>query len=149
MATYSTKSLCLVLTLVTAALPAHALAGPTANTANAPVEMWDVMTPTAEIKPIVSHIDVSSTQGFDAPGTVIPMMIKSPSRADFNGAAQPDMWDVISEDHSAKTVGVSHMDIQPSHSSDRLAFDISATTTLAPRSTVQSVSIQTETTPDA
>ncbi|GHA94931.1 hypothetical protein GCM10009069_17410 [Algimonas arctica] len=149
MATYSIKSLCLVLTLATAVLPAQALAGPALNTANAPVEMWDVMTPRAEVKLAVSHIDVSSTQGFDAPGTVIPMTIKIPSRADFSGPKQAEMWDVISEDHSAKAVGVSHMDIQPGQSLDRPAFDYSATLASDLRTNVPSESILTVGTPDA
>jgi hypothetical protein len=119
MATYSIKSSCLVLTLALVALPAQALAGNTASSANAPVEMWDVMSPRAEIKTVVSHMDVQPGQGFDAPGMVIPMDSLFVTRADFEGSAQgTEMWDTVPAQAQAQAVGVSHMDIQPGQSFD-------------------------------
>ncbi|MGJ8561252.1 MAG: hypothetical protein ACSHX3_13535 [Litorimonas sp.] len=119
MATYSIKPLLLAITLTGAVLPAHALAGPAATAVNTSVERWDVIAPRADVSPVVSHIDVTPGQGFDAPGTVIPMAIKIPSRDDFKASVQPtEMWDVMSKVAPAKVVSVSHMDIQPGQSFD-------------------------------
>lgn len=149
MATYSIKSFCLVMALTGTALPAHALAGPVAITANAPVEMWDVMAPRADVSLVVSHIDVLPGQGFDAPGTVIPRMIEIPSRADFKGPGhQSEMWDVATENSQPQAAGVSHIDIQPGQSFDAPAFDYPATTAAKPNLIVRSTYTQTVSTPD-
>lgn len=122
MATYSIKSICLVLTLAIVALPGQALAGSANTTVTAPVEMWDVMAPRAEAKTVVSHMDIQSGQGFDASGTVIPMDSLFVTRADFESGAQAtEMWDMVPAQPQAKAVGVSHMDIQPGQSFDHPA----------------------------
>lgn len=134
MATYSIKPLLLAITLAVVALPGQVLAGSAATTVNAPVEMWDVIAPRADVTSVVSHIDVMPGQGFDAPGTVIPMAIKIPSRTDFKASVQPsEMWGVTSEKAPAKLVGVSHMDIQPGQS-----FDGPAASASTPGATVPS-----------
>lgn len=120
MATYSIKSFCLVLTLAIVALPAQALAGNEANSASAPAEMWDVSAPHATVKTVVSHMDVQSGQGFDAPGTVIPMGSLFVTRADFERAAHAtELWDTRAAQTKPQAVGVSHMDVQPGQSFDQ------------------------------
>jgi hypothetical protein len=145
MATYSIKSFCLVLTLAGAALPVQALAGPAANTANAPVEIWDVMAPRAEVKPSVSHIDIAPGQSFDAPGTIIPMTIKIPSRADFTGPVQSsEIWDVVRDDPETPMLRVPHIDILPGQS-----LDIPAAYAPPSKTPLQTASTRTTNTPDA
>lgn len=139
MATYSIKSFCLVLTLAIVALPAQALAGSADTTATAPVAMWDVMAPRAEAKTVVSHMDIQPGQGFDAPGTVIPMDSLFVTRADFESGAQAtEMWDTIPAQPQAKAVGVSYMDIQPGTS-----FDHPASWTPKTAATDRATAIQT------
>lgn len=151
MATYSIKPLLLIIALAGAALPTQALAGPAgyqasaATNATAPVEMWDVIAPRAETKKIVSHIDVQPSQGFDMPGTFVPMRVQILTRADFTGAvAATEMWDAVPADNKRQDMGVSHMDIQPGQS-----FDYPATQAPAPLAIVRSASLALITTPDA
>lgn len=150
MATFSIRPLLLAIVLVGAALPTQAMAGPATTAATAPAEMWDVITPRAEHTPVVSHIDVVPSQGFqgqgfDAPGMTIPMEILIVTRAEFEGSVHAtEMWDAVADGTPPKAVGVSHMDIQPGQS-----FDYPTTYAPHTRATVKSASIQTRTTPDA
>lgn len=112
--------------------------------------MWDVIAPRANISPVMSHMDLSPAQGFDAPGTVIPMTIEIPSRADFKGPVHAsEIWDVAAQTNQPKAVGVSHIDIQPGTSFDAPAFDYSATEVVKPSLNIRTAYTQTAKTPDA
>lgn len=112
--------------------------------------MWDVIAPRADVSPVVSHVDVSPGQGFDAPGTVIPMMIEIPSRTDFKGPAHSsEIWDAVTQNNQTKAVGVSHIDIQPGTSFDAPASGYPATTAPKPSLIVSSAYTQTVSSPDA
>jgi hypothetical protein len=145
MATYSIKSLLLALTVAGTILPTTAMAGPAATQVNAPTEIWDVAAPHAETKTVASHMDVQPGQGFDAPGTVVPMNVTFISRAEFEGSVQAtEMWDAAPTNAASKAVGDSHFDIQPGQS-----FDYPAPTAPQAQNNVLTSSARMITSPDA
>lgn len=126
-------------------VPNVAMAGPAASLTTMPTEIWDVETPRVEMSVPLSHRDVSLDYGFDGPETRIPMEIQIVTRADFDGAVSAtEMWDHVSDDTSSKSVGVSHLDLQPGQS-----FDYSASQTANAHAAQPSGSSHTHTTPDA
>lgn len=151
MATFSIKPILLAIVLTGAVLPLQAVAGPdatqvsTQSSTQASYEMWDVMTPVAEVAITVSHMDIAPGQSFDAPGTVIPMKTEFLTRAEFEKTpGATETWDVTPQTALSTEIGVSHMDVQPGQN-----FDHPATYAPQAASMFHVASYTTVSTPDA